>query len=299
MRGSPGATLPASALVLAAALAALACGPRTIKETVFEQDHTEVLLRHQAKGGKPVPRGFDHPTVIAPVRMAHILSRIDLRTIPEDGLLAGLKLGGRDKPERRPAIPTEALYVVAEGVSKALERATRDQEVVVLSLRREKRFGLFDREYLTSFVTYVKDGLLYVHLARSHWQVPEGRDRKLPQPEVGEQVMRFRLLPSEAMTLVDSQSVAVAWRDPIFRRPTRTEIRPGGRVVRREILMESPPEEAAVGDAPAPTPGNPLPADLSPDTLRELADLEESRRNGEITETEYRVRRREILDGQP
>jgi hypothetical protein len=35
--------------------------------------------------------------------------------------------------------------------------------------------------------------------------------------------------------------------------------------------------------------------DLSPQQLRDLADVEEDRREGRITETEYRARRRVIL----
>jgi hypothetical protein len=38
---------------------------------------------------------------------------------------------------------------------------------------------------------------------------------------------------------------------------------------------------------------------LSPDTLRELADLEEERLAGEISEAQYKAKRRAILAGQP
>ena len=40
-----------------------------------------------------------------------------------------------------------------------------------------------------------------------------------------------------------------------------------------------------------------LPENLSPEQLRSLADIEEARRAGKITETEYRARRRAILGG--
>ena len=41
-----------------------------------------------------------------------------------------------------------------------------------------------------------------------------------------------------------------------------------------------------------------LPENLSPEQLRSLADIEEERRAGRITETEYRARRRAILGGE-
>ena len=87
-----------------------------------------------------VERGFDHPLTISPTRMAHILSRIDV----EDD-------SGKKK-ERRPAIPTQSLYPLAEAVSKGLAMADPSQEVVVQSIERTKRFGVFDRFHLTSLL---------------------------------------------------------------------------------------------------------------------------------------------------
>jgi hypothetical protein len=54
--------------------------------------------------------------------------------------------------------------------------------------------------------------------------------------------------------------------------------------------MESPPEVDDLDDPLAR-----MPDDLSPQQLRDLADVEEARREGRVTETEYRTRRREIL----
>jgi hypothetical protein len=39
-----------------------------------------------------------------------------------------------------------------------------------------------------------------------------------------------------------------------------------------------------------------MPENLSPTTLRDLADVEEGRMKGEFSEAEYRSRRREILE---
>jgi hypothetical protein len=263
--------------LLIAALA-LGCGARMHRETVFTRDRTEVELRHSTLRGEVVPRGFAHPATIAPVRLAHILASIDLREGDEEG-------------ERRPAIPTESLYLIAEGVSSALAKAGPDQELAVLSIRNQKRFGLFDRNFLTSFVTYVKGEQLYVHVSRSEWEIPTRKAERLPQPHAGEHVMSFRVIPAPGLSLVDAQAVAADWRSPQFARPTRAELRPDGKVVRRTVLMESPPEPAPAPEEP------PLPPDLSPATLRELADLEERRQRGELTEAYYEARRREILSG--
>ena len=69
--------------ILAVALLAISsagCATRTIRQTVYDDQHTEVFLRSQVKRGETVDRGFQHPLTIAPIRVAHILSRIDLRT---------------------------------------------------------------------------------------------------------------------------------------------------------------------------------------------------------------------------
>jgi hypothetical protein len=184
------------------------------------------------------------------------------------------------------------LFTIADGVSVALAKANSDQEVVVMAIRRYKRLHVFERKYLTSFVAYVRDERLYIHMARSEWEIPARRQENIPEPQVGDHPMKFRLYPGTAMTLVNPQAVAVEWRDPVFSRPTRTKVMPTGEVVRKTILMESPVEEWAK-EEPSDAP---LPPDLSPDQLRALADLEEERQRGQITEADYRARRRKILN---
>lgn len=274
---------PLAAAVALATLVTLVTGciTRPVKQDVYADDASgyavEVFLREDVRGFSTVQQGYSHPVTIAPVRIAHILSRIDLR--PEPG-----------SEERLPAVSTDVLFSVAEGVSEALAQADENQQVVVMSTRQTKRWGLFDHDYLTSFLAYVRDERLYVHMGNHDWEIPKRRDDRLPEPRVGSHPQRFRLYPGTAMALVDGHSVAVDWRDPIFARPTRTKVLPGGEVVRKTILMESPPDEEAL-----PAPPDTLPTDLSPEQLRDLADVEEARRQGHITETEYRVRRREIL----
>jgi hypothetical protein len=238
------------------------CITRTVRQTVFDDGYIKVILRSQERGGERIDKGFQHPATIAPVRLAHILSRIDLRRKDAEG--------GR----RIPAIHLDLLFSIADGMAKALQKADSSQEIVVQAIRRSKRLGLFDRNYLTSLLAYMRDDLLYIQISHSDWEVPVQRDKKLPE------------------THVDPQAVAVEWRDPIFRKPTRTRITPSGKVVRRTILMESLEDETDYGPRPQ------MRDDLSPEQLRALADLEEQRRSGNISEGEYTARRKRILSGE-
>ncbi len=60
--------------------------------------------------------------------------------------------------------------------------------------------------------------------------------------------------------------------------------------MRREILLEDEAVEA-------PEASEPLPDGLAPEALRRLADLEELRRDGRISEAEYQRRRQALLEG--
>ena len=94
------------------------------------------------------------------------------------------------------------------------------------------------------------------------------------------------------MLQAGSQGVAVSWRDPLFSIPVRRERREesaGGTPRPRTILMESP--------IPAEERDAPVLDGLDGDTLRALADLEDARREGRLTETEYQQRRNALLGG--
>ena len=267
--------LAAAALTLLA-LATSGCITRTVRQTVVDDGQNRVILRSEKRGVTPIDRGFDHPITIASVRLAHILSRIDL----EDD-------SGKQK-ERRPAIPIETLYTIADALAKGLAAADPGQEVVIQSVRRTKRLAIFDRFYLTSLLVYAQDDMLYVQVARSDWEIPPRRRDQLPEPHAGEQEQDFRLLVDQGMSLDGQQSAVVDWRDPVFAKPTRVRITPGGKVLRTTILMESP-EEAP----PAPRPSLP---ELTPEQLRALADLEEARTEGKLSEAEYAAERNRILE---
>jgi hypothetical protein len=247
---------------------------------VHDRDGLTVLLRAETQEGEAVDRGFTHPATISPARITNILSRIDVR------------LESKTESPREPAIHAELLFALGDLVSAALAKANPSQEVVVKAVRKERRLGIFTQEYLTSFVSYVLGDDLYVHLSRVDYAVPKGTDDELPEPWPNREVMHFKVLANEGIIPVATQGVMAAWRNPLFRSGSHVRVGPGGKVMRRQILLESPAEYS---ETTAPQ----ITGDPSPETLRALADLEESRRQGVISEAEYQERRRRILASDP
>ncbi|MDH3686606.1 MAG: hypothetical protein OEP95_10285 [Myxococcales bacterium] len=267
-------TIPALLLVLTTA----ACGPRYQRIRLFEHRNLSVLLRAEVRDGETVPRNFSHPATISSVRLAHVLSRLDVR------------MGGEENDKsRQAAFPTALLYTVGEQVALAFEEADPSQEIVVTAVRSEKRLGLFTAKYLTSFVTWMQGEDLYIHLSRVEWPVPKGDEDELPEPWVHRRSQDFKALAAEGVVPVGEQTLAVDWRNPIFRKPTHLRIGAGGKLLRRQILLEAPAEEEVVEEVPI------VPADLSSDVLRALADLQDQRQRGEISETRYHQARRDLL----
>jgi hypothetical protein len=269
-------------LVAAVLLASLGCGTRYARVPVHEDDLVQVVLRAELRDGKPVERGFAHPATISGVRLSHVLAQLDVR----------VDEGDEGASERRPAIHTDLVYPLGELLSQALAKADPRQEVVVQALRKERRLGLFTQTHATSFVAWVAaDDLLYLSLSRLDWPIPKGQEEEPREPVVGREVMAFRALASEGVDPVAHQTVAVHWRDDRFRRPTSVHVGPSGKVSRRTVLME---EEAPAVEAEGAASPQAMPSD--PAALRALADLEESRSQGELTEAEYLRRKRQILE---
>ena len=82
-----------------ASLAGLATRLRSRDPTpIFEEGGIQVFLRSDVRWMRTVEKGYSHPVTIAPVRVAHILSRIDLK--PPSGFLVSFE----GEKERVPAI---------------------------------------------------------------------------------------------------------------------------------------------------------------------------------------------------
>ena len=282
MTAFPGvdATRLAGALALVAlAIVASGCFTKVYRMPVYDEQGIEVFLRYESKGGKVVDRGFTQPVTIAPVRITNLLSRIEVRK--------------GDSPTRDPAIETDLLYPLGEAVSRALQKADSSQEVVVMAKQRKRNLMVFTQDHLTSLIIWNKDDKLYVKLGLLDSVMSKDPKDVVKEPKAGEIVGKARAVPSEGISAEGTQLVTANWRDPLFKDSGALSIRPGGQVVRRTVLMDSGEE---VGTPAEPTTGAAVPPQgVSPAGLRALADLEESRRRGELTEADYQAKRRAIL----
>ena len=91
------------------------------------------------------------------------------------------------------------------------------------------------------------------------------------------------------MAAAGNQGLAIRWRDNLFSAPVRVATEAGGERRERTILMDTPiPQEEL-------DPSNPLNDGIEPEVLRALADLEEARRAGTISASEYQERRENLL----
>jgi len=267
--------------LLASVVLASGCMTRTIRTPVFEENFTEVFLRHEARGGKAVDRGYTHPATIAPVRITNMLARIEVRK--------------EEEKDRQPAIGTELLYPIGEGISRALAKADSSQVVVAMARERKRSMGIFTQDYLTSLVAWVDGDKIFLKLGSLEAPLSKNPNAKVPEPEIDKIVGKNRVVPSEGLIAEGPQVVSANWRDPIFKDTGVLHVRAGGTVVRRTVLMDSGGEGEIV---PEPQTGAPAPPEgLSSSALRALADLEDARRRGEVTESDYQSRRRQILAG--
>jgi hypothetical protein len=262
-----------------------ACATRTIDDKVIDRTGLEVFLRHRREKGVDLDRGFAHPKEISSRRLAHILSALDVEMSRRKGALSLKKV-----EERRAAVDEELLDPVAGALSEAFGLANSTQEIVVRAVHRDRRFLLFTRKFVTSFIAFMQDDELHLDFSLVHWEVPKAEEENLPMPHRGDQAMKFRLIPSEAMRSAGLQAVAVSWSDPFFDRPRTMRRTSSGEAERRTVIMD---DHAATPEADEATE---LPPGLSADTLRELAELEEARQQGEITESYYQREREKLLE---
>lgn len=270
----------ASVLALfAVTLVASGCFTKVMRSPVYSENGVEVFLRYEQKGGEPIDRGYSQPVQIAPVRLTNLLSRIEVRK--------------NESPDRTPAIPTDLLYPIGEGISRAFAKATPAQQVVVMAKQRKRNLAIFTQDYLTSLVLWNVDDKLYIKLGHLDWAVPKDPKEVIAEPKIDDIIGKFRAVPSDGIAAEGDQLVTAQWRDSLFKDSGALSIRPGGQVVRRTVLMDSGEE---IGTPAEPAGGAPIPPQgVTPENLRALADLEEARQRGEVTEADYQAKRRAIL----
>jgi hypothetical protein len=165
--------------------------------------------------------------------------------------------------------------------------------VAVKAVHKEARMGILHRKYLTTFLAHVEDEQLYVALRRIEWPIPRAEESKrLPNPLRDRKVMDFRVVTAEPIYFAGVQDVEIDWRNDVFRTAFRMPGNTGGERRRREVLESIPvPKEELRSEGGSGTSID----NLSPEKLRALADLEEERRAGRMTETDYQRARRQLL----
>jgi hypothetical protein len=266
-----------------AALAAVflaACGPKLLRDRIYEKADpgVRVELRHAEEHGAVIRRGFDHPATIADVRIAHILASLSFE----------------DKDEkRRPVIRSNFVYDLAEGISKALAKATPDDEVAAASFPEDRRLGIFSDDRVTAFRLYLEGDTMKIEFIAVEEPLEKDgaklsyREYEIPG-ELPSLAPRFTIVAAPSITRLGTRGVTVAWRDDVFQRPVSLRDRAGKH---RTVLMELPPEKGV-----APSQAD-LPPGLSDAQLRALDQATEERSSGVITEADYQRRRRLILEG--
>ncbi|MBB85013.1 MAG: hypothetical protein CL931_14490 [Deltaproteobacteria bacterium] len=277
--------LPTLVLVAVLASSVVGCATRNVRHPISNDYLMKVDLVREVKGFTTVEREFDHPAVIAPVRLSNILRALEVEMNAEDGTI------------RQPAIHPAIVNRVAEELSEALEKASPSEEVAVKAVRKQRRLGVLDTKYLTTFLAYVKNDQLYLSLRRVDWPLPTGAETTktknvFPDPIRERKSMDFRVVTGEPIYFAGQQDLEIDWRNDAFENTFHLPGTSKGRKRRRQVLETSriPQEER-----PREESGGMGIDQLTPEQLRALADLEEDRREGRITETAYQRQRRQLL----
>jgi|JI10StandDraft_1071094.scaffolds.fasta_scaffold371151_2 hypothetical protein len=277
---------PVPALVLLALCVGLAltsgCASRPRRHSIIDRAGMQVDLVRYVKGFKTEPQGFEHPAIISKERLVHILGAVEIETREKGGATI-----------RQPGIHAELVDPIAEALSEALRQAGPDQEIGLQAIRKERSLGIFHTKYLTTLLAWVKSGSLYLQLHRSEWPIPQAKETK-PQPEPlrDTRPMDFRVVSGEFLYFAGPQTLEIDWNNDVFRTAYRLPGSTGGEKRRREVLLQSPIPQAERKTKDVEGVGV---DSLTPEQLRALADLEEDRATGRITEQAYQRARRELL----
>jgi hypothetical protein len=257
------------------------CVTRTLRSPIIDRTGIQVDLVREARGFTTIPRGFQHPAIISKERLVNILNAVEIETRGDDNVVI-------EQPAFRPEIVEET----ARALSEAFAEAGPDQEIAVKAIRKQMKLGVFYTKYLTSFLAYMENGYLYLILNRVDWSIPERKEKDLPEPRRDDAPMNFRVVSGDYLFYAGPQALEIAWQDPVFREPYRLPGSSKGQLRRREVIEQSPiPKD----EQDASSAGDTTLDQLSPDQLRALADLEDDRRQGRITEAAYQRARRQLL----
>lgn len=279
-------------LTLAPLLASTACSVRTVEDQLISRYGIQVDLRSDKKPfSAAVDHGYAQPSQISVERLVIILGSLEIER----------REGARTV--RGPAIPAEIVSPIAQALAESFREADSSQRIALSAERKQMQKAIFNRKFLTTLVTWMEGEDLVVHLSRSDWPIDEKRKSGLPRPHVDDPQQKFRMVTNEFVRRAGRTGVAVTWRDEIFStfagaRAVRTAPaaasapRPEAGDASKTVLMDSGPEAL-----PEPEPlTNAQLQNLDASELRELADLEEARDAGRVTEDAYRRDRKALLD---
>lgn len=277
-----------ASLCLTLFLSTTGCAERFVRHQVIQNNQIEADLVRTVKGLTVKPRTFEHPAIISVPRLINILNAIEVETPAKDG-----------GDIRQPAFHPEIVERTAKALAKALAEASPNEEVGISAIRKEMRLGVFHTKYLTSFLARIENDNLYIDLDRVEWRIPQEDENqrgkqgaKLPKPRHDRPPMRFRVVHGEHLYFAGSQMLEIDWQNNVFSQAYALPGTTKGSPKKREILLQAPvPKEER--DAMNAASGKL--EDLSSDQLRALADLEDDRRAGKITETDYQRARRALL----
>jgi len=265
----PHLLLTRSCLVLLALVFSLGtlpgCAARTVRHSVVKQNLIEMDLVREVKIFSLVEQDFEHPTIISVPRLMNILNAIEVEMkADKTGVI------------RQPAFHEEIIEQTAAALAQGLAEASPNEEVGIKSIRKERRLGH-----------------LYISIRRVDWLVPQAaEDGKLPEPGHHRKDMDFRVVSGDPIFFAGVQDLEIDWRNDVFRKAFQLPGSTKGEKKRREVLDSIPvPKEEL-----SPKQKREIAIDqLTPEQLRALADLEEERRGGNITETAYQRARRQLL----
>lgn len=266
------------AVALLSTLLATACGAKVVRETLFDTPEVRVELR-RIESRQKEPSAYQHPVTISDVRIAHILASLAYRDA---------------KGRQRPAIRTEHVYPLAEGIAKAVARATPEDEIAAATFPSDPRLVVFDTDRVTALRLFFEEPFLVIEFYRIEDRLqknprrPDAYSIPLQAPNWASGVS---LVPGKAQTLSGRRTLHIDWRAPYYAKPVSLHLG-GGKIRRRTILMEAEPKSEAPSSA-----SPPVPDELVDAQVRALDQLEATRRAGLITEAEFKRRRALILQG--
>ena len=296
------------------------CITQSVTEKVVDHYDLDIKLRGEKKlFGRYEPLGYNQPVTISAQRLANILGgiQVDIR-----------KSDSSTVRERRSALSAKMLLSISKSLPEAFAKASPNQQIIVMALRKQMQKGIFNRKYLTSFTTYVQGEDLYVFFSRIEWQIDETKKNvQIPQPWPGKRVMPFDTVATPGYELVGTQGVRVKWKRSQFgptiadaATPTKPAVVPAAVIpatvapAATEPAPETtaPPTPApatttapvneaaaatgAAASTTAPTPARDPLQGLTPADLRDLASLEEAYQAGRMDREQYERERARILN---